>query len=251
MRRAARKGAAGKGAAALAAFTAAGVVVGVGLASAASGTGPPQPTSSTTALAAPAPAANAAEVVVDQQGGGHNSRTIEVVQGDQPPATPSTAAPPAQQPDAPAAAPAQEDAMTATDGPSSPQPPSPPTSLTVQVNAAGVELRWSPAGGAVDGYRVLRNGETQAELGADARRFLDADPPAGVALEYRVVAFGPGGESASRTRSTVVTGGDAASAPSAPTNRVTVTTSGPAEVRVVQSNTGGSQHNSAVVRVDN
>jgi hypothetical protein len=76
-----------------------------------------------------------------------------------------------------------------------------------------LRLDWTDTSNNESGFRVIRNDQTIATLGANATLFTDQSVPVGVLVCYSVEAFNAGGQARSGT---VCTG--AASVPSAPTN---------------------------------
>jgi hypothetical protein len=109
-----------------------------------------------------------------------------------------------------------------------------PASVRLVLSDAVVTLEWSVSSGAVNGYRVRRNGSTIAELPLRARTYVDR-PVVGSTVTYQVVAFGPGGES-----------------PGASTNVVTIPSGANSMVNVEQtsSNSGdgvSSQQNTVII----
>jgi hypothetical protein len=92
-----------------------------------------------------------------------------------------------------------------------PMPAAPvgPTSVSVSVVNGRLELSWAAADGAVNGYRVLRDDVVLVELGPDARRAVDDAVPTGRPVTYRVLAFGPGGDSSLSASTTITSGAGA------------------------------------------
>ena len=126
-------------------------------------------------------------------------------------------------------------------------PPASPTDLTATAGGAGVTLDWVDKSAGESGYRVDRSadgGRTWSplvETGPGATSYTDAAAAELTAYQFRVRAFGPGGESDSSLPAAVAT-------PLARPTLLTATASGPEQVDLAWSDNSGSEEGYEVER---